>query len=385
MLSIIKKNVSEKYCFIFLLLIICTSVLIDNQKLVTNIYRVLICLPILLCIRWDDIRDFSKNRFVKFFILLTAWSTLTLLWPDADKPLNMLTKILTSSVFLYLIYLNFSYQKKQLLNFETYYISTAVILATIIWVIYGRSESIQDPVYGVFENINEVAWFYSSAALIALYKLIYGQYKLLSALALITLIYALLPTRTLGAYLAIGSGLFILTVSIIKSYYQKWIFGILLSAVAIAIAMHIIYPESFLEIYNNFDKPRLNIYLHSYDVITNSNWAIVLFGNGLASDARNIIFGGLVMNNWHSVYINMIFYCGIIGLVLFFICFLNRFYYIFTKKSSICSWDLAVAGMMITMLFDGNKIYNYPGGFFLAFLIPAFIANLTNPNNEQLS
>ncbi len=383
MLSIIKKNISEKYCFILLLLIIGTSVLIDNQKLVTNIYRVLICLPILLCVRHHDASEFIKNRFVQFFIILTLWSTLTLFWPESEKPINMLTKIITTIIFLYLIYLNCTYQKKLFLNFEFFYISAAVILAVTLWITYGRLDSIKDQVFGVFGNINGVAWFLSSAALIAFYKVIYSQYKILNTLALLVIIYTLIPTRCLGSYLAICFGLFILATSLIKPLYQRWIFGMLASLLLIAIALHIIYPGFFFKIYNNFDGNRVYIYLNSYDKVTSSNWTM-LFGNGLASSARNTLPTGLVINNWHSVYINMVYYCGIIGLALFLVCFTNRFYCIFTKKTKICSWDLAIAGMMITMLFDGNRIYNYPGSFFFAFMLPAFIANISHHNQESL-
>ena len=35
-------------------------------------------------------------------------------------------------------------------------------------------------------------------------------------------------------------------------------------------------------------------------------------------------------------------------------------------------------GMMVTLMFDGNRIYEYPGAMLLAFILPLFLANLVD-------
>lgn len=382
MLASIKKNLCEKYCFIFLLIITASLVLINDNKLVINIYRLFICLPVLLCVRRDDLREFIKNPFVKLFIILTLWSTATLLWSEPGKLLNMATKLLTTLVLLYLIHLIFLYQPKQIRQFDRYYIGAALVLAANLWLRYGTTYP-QDWIFGVFGNINNTGWFFASAIVIALYKLVYDQYKILSALAAALLILAIIPTNTLAAYIAVGIGTFILLISILKQSYQKWIYTTVLSSLCLIILLHFLYPDFFLPLYTRFDNGRVIIYLNAYKEIT-ASISSLFFGSGLATDARNALPSGQVINNWHSIYINMAFYAGLVGLALLLACFTRRLFAVFTGKTTILPWDLAVTGMLVAMLFDGNRIYTYPGGYFIALLIPLFIANLTPIQDKQI-
>lgn len=63
-------------------------------------------------------------------------------------------------------------------------------------------------------------------------------------------------------------------------------------------------------------------------------------------------------------------------MLLFLLCVFKRPYEIYIMKAKPNSRDFVVMGMMVALMFDGNRIYEYPGGMLLAFTLPLFLANL---------
>ncbi|WP_330927248.1 O-antigen ligase family protein [Candidatus Sororendozoicomonas aggregata] len=386
----LRKTVSEQFGFYLICTVIVTTALIDHEKSVTNIYRVGVCLPILLCLRGLDIKAFISMPFVQLFLTLTLWSTLTLFWSDAGSIKNMATKLLCATVFLYAVFLMRRYQCEKARYLEGLFVAAGCALSIAVLIKFDASSMIYSLFatsgYGAFGNINEMAWFVSGALLVALFHGVHPggetgkKAKTLAILAVPLLCYMLSQTKSLAAALSVVAGVLFFMVSALKAPYHKWLYGVLVLLLTVAVAGHYSYSDALFTFYQQLDRSRVEIYQSAYQAIT-SSWQTVVFGEGLASSARNTLSNGELMNNWHSIYINTVFYTGIVGLVLFLACVGYRLKQVMSRQKPLCSWDLVVVGSLTAFLFDGNRFHNYPGGIFISLMLPLFLANITQGKN----
>ncbi|MDP0562131.1 MAG: hypothetical protein QS721_07300 [Candidatus Endonucleobacter sp. (ex Gigantidas childressi)] len=375
MLIKFKQNVSEKYCFAFLFIALISIVTIDNDKLVINIYRLLICLPILTLSRWSDVVCFAKQPFVKRYLLLTIFCLFSLLWSEPGHIKNMFFKILTMTVFLYLIYLVFIYQPSYFRKLDSIYIFLSMTLLSL-FILHNLGKDITtEDVYGVFGNKNEIAWFFSISCLIIGHKLIFEKFDIyLLAVFLISLSTVwVLASR--ASILAVLFGLFFSLIMVPNRSIVKRL-G-LLGLGCLLIALYISNNNMASSLIERGDSFRFEIYNNAFNKIAESAMTILL-GHGIATDSESLGGYNITFGHWHSIYVSMLYYCGLTGLMLMLYCFFYRFWLLYRKKTIICVWDVVVFAMAIALLFDGNRIYSYPGGVFMSFVLPVFFANISS-------
>ena len=377
-LSYPKKMIIEKWSFYFLIIAIIVPSFIDYSKSVVNIYRALLCLPILLLIRWTDLKVFYKNTFFRLFSLLSLYFTISLIWSDGDSLHNMATKILATYAFMLMVLCSAKYNQKKVENFDTIYIVSAIILLISIAIKWsGIGTFFTDDIFGVFGNRNPVSWFTAGATIAAFFRIINNrQLRILFIAAFSILVTSLLLMASRGSILgtAVGMACIILSKCFSsdksKSYLLYSVIGISIAVLCI----QIIAPEYISSLISRADSNRFTIYSIAIEKITSSPTTL-LFGQGIASSARITLDNGTIINNFHSVYLNMAFYGGLIALSLFLSCLLIRPYKILTGASKLNQWDAIVFGIMVTLMFDGHRIFEYPGGMLFAFMLPLFLAN----------
>lgn len=385
--SLIKLKVSEQWCWYFFLVILFVPTFTDYEKLVINLYRVWICIPVLICIRWKDFNPFMKNRFVQLFLLLTAWFTLSLTWSDSDTIHNMAAKMLATLALLFLIFNISRYQFERFKKLDYYYILAALLLLSAVYYKWGVIDtSLPGIIFGVFENRNPIAWFSASAAIISFFHVVHARNRLhliLFSISFLLLTSATLSLSSRGALLGLLTGTMIVVFSkapSLKSFFV-YLSIILIALLTTIVTIELYYSDYFSGLIERADSHRFEIYVNAITRITESP-STFFFGHGIAASPRNMI-GESVINNWHSIYINATFYGGIIALFLLLSCLLKRPYEIIIKKSKISSWDAVVLGMMVTLQFDGHRIYEYPGGLLFVLTIPMFIANILASENSK--
>ena len=382
-----KEKVTEVFCWYFFLFLLFISVFIDNGKAVVNFYRVWICTPVLLCVRWQDAKCFLNNRFVQLFLLLTLWLTASLFWSDSHKLHNMAVKILATLALLYMLFSLVRYQSEKLLMAEWCYVVAAVVLVAAIYTKWGYVGSYYNGnPFGAFGYYNVVAWFLAAAGIVACSLMLDQKrfHRLLAGMFFLTLIVAVILFKSRGALLGLLVGCSLLVIRYL--WNQLSIKTLLFVAVACTVGVCLFYlhwGEQFgvshfiNELLRRSDAGRFQIYQNAYEAITQSQQTL-WFGHGIAADPSNVFSSGFIASHWHSIYISSLFFGGIVGLAFFLLCVFKRPYEIIIKKAKANSWDYVVIGMMVTFLFDGNRIYEYPGGMLLAFTLPLFLANLVD-------
>ncbi|MET4694130.1 O-antigen ligase family protein [Endozoicomonas lisbonensis] len=392
-IHLIRSKVSEVFCWYFFLFLLFISVFIDNGKAVVNFYRVWVCIPVLLCVRWSDIKGIVNVRFVQYFLALTVWLSLSLLWSDSDKLHNMAAKILATTALLFMIGNLVAHQNIRLIQAEFYYIGSALVLIVMIYLKWGYlgNDYSGNPL-GSFGYYNLVAWFLSAAAIVALSLICNKPRKStlwLLVAAFIVLLTSVVMFKSRGALLGLLTGCTLLITRLYWTVFVslKGILYVLVVSTSIFLLFTLFIDTNSMTVYvsdllSRADAGRFLIYENAYKTITESI-STLLFGHGIAADPGNIVWRGMKVAHWHSIYVSTLFFGGLVGLLLFLLCVFKRPYEIYIKKAKPNSWDFVVMGMMVTLMFDGNRIYEYPGGMLLAFTLPLFLANFIGSRETQ--
>ena len=372
-----KKMVIEKWSFYFLVIAIMIPSLIDDSKGVVNLYRVFLCLPVLLLIRWADLKAFYKNTFVRLFSLLSLYLVISLIWSEGDSLHNMAAKILATYALLLLVFCSAKYNTAKLSQFDTIYIISAITLLLAVGIKWGGIGTYIEDAFSVYGNRNPVSWFTAGAAIAAFFRVVNNrQSRLLFMAAFGILATCLLLLASRGSILgaAIGMACILLSKCFSSEKFKSYLLYSILGIAFVVLFVQVIAPEYISSLISRGDSHRFTIYSMAIEKITSSPVSL-LFGHGIASSARITLDNGVLINNFHSVYINMAFYGGLIALSLFLTCLLIRPYKIFTGASKFNQWDAIVFGIMVTLMFDGHRIFEYPGGMLFAFILPLFLAN----------
>ena len=382
-----KELVIEKWSFYFLVIAIMAPSLIDHSKMVVNLYRVWLCLPILLLMRWDDIKGFYSNAFVKAFSLLSLYFLITLSWSESNSIHNMATRILATYAFLLLVFSSAKYNSDKLKKFDLIYITSALVLLVLVAIKWeGLGSYIVDDVFGVYRNRNPLSWFVAGATIAAFYRAVNNHNLKILFITLFTLLATcLLLLASRGSILGTIAGIACITLSksINSNKTKSYLLLSILTTVFVVMIIQSLAPEYISSLIGRSDSARFIIYSRALSEITSSPETI-LFGHGIASSARMTLDNGLLMNNYHSVYLNTAFYGGITALVLLLTCLTIRPYKILTGSSKMNQWDAVVFGLSVTLIFDGHRIFEYPGGMLFAFVLPLMLANTYNITKPYL-
>ncbi|WP_252178061.1 O-antigen ligase family protein [Endozoicomonas sp. 4G] len=301
----------------------------------------------------------------------------------------MAAKMLATLALLFLIFNISRYQLERFRKLDYYYVLAALILLSAVYYKWGVIDTrLPDVIFGVFDNRNPIAWFSSSAAIISFFHVLHARNRihlLLFSISFLLLASATLSLSSRGALLGLLAGMIIVAFSKVDSLKSFFVyFSIsLIAFLTVITVIELYYSDYFSSLIERADSHRFEIYANAITRITESP-STLFFGHGIAASPRNMV-GETVINNWHSIYINATFYGGIIALVLLLVCLLKRPYEIIIKKSKISSWDAVVLGMMVTLQFDGHRIYEYPGGLLFVLTIPMFVANILASSNKKLN
>ena len=372
-----KKMIIENWSFYFLVIAVMAPSLIDNSKMVVNLYRVWLCLPILLLMRWDDFKGFFSNTFFKAFSLLSLYFIINLSWSEGNSIHNMASRILATYAFLLLVFCNAKYNRKKLNIFDTIYIISAITLLLAVGIKWEGIGTYIENAFGIYGNRNPVSWFIAGATIAAFFRVVSSRQSrslFIAAFGILAACLLLLASRGSILGTAIGIACIVLSKCFSSKKSKPYLLYSILGIAAITLFVQAIAPEYISSLIGRGDSARFIIYSRAITEITSSPITL-LFGHGIASSARMTLDNGVLINNYHSVYLNMAFYGGLIALSLFLACLLIRPYKIFTGTSKLNQWDAIVFGIMVTLMFDGHRIFEYPGGMLFAFILPLFLAN----------
>ena len=370
-------------CTLFL-----SAAIIDNQKLVTNIFRVVVCIPIFFMLKIDDVKIFVGNRFFQLLIVLFIYTAISLFWSQSDKTVNILGRLLTTVILVYLIFLVYQYRPDNFQKFGELYLLAGLISIIAILTHWDGIQSLDrwSISYGVFNHHAPLAWYMATCALIALHASIQSdQNRQLKALLFFGFFVMVLLSQSRGGLVVLLFGIFFILFfcGCKKKYFSiRFLSGCMLTVVATVLILHFVDSDYFKDLLERADAGRFYIYENAYNKIT-SNWFVFFFGHGAASLSDNMI-GRFQADHYHNLYLNTWYFTGLLGLLLTLILLLWNFFILPIKGRIWSVWDAIVAAMLIGFLFDGSRIYGYPSAMMFCFIIP-LVLSVLNQDKTLLS
>ena len=356
-------------------LVMLLFVLVNNEKSAVNIFRVGICLPVLVLACKQIIAVLSKDEFARLLSVFLLWGLLSLLWSPADNISlfdNLVARTLTIIAVFYMVYHASKHECSRLILEYVYLASALVLLANSV-----ISRDSPNHGFGSFDSLNLVAWFISSAAVMSFEKIFLKSTVIVKVFFFcLTIFYflALLQMGSRAAFLGlITGGAAVCIYHFIYSDLKWHIAGFVSFIIFVFFVMMAIDNSYVLWLIERGDSSRFAVYKSALGLIIQTP-ASVFFGHGLAADTVNFTEYKRVAH-FHSIYLSTLFYTGLVGLFFFLAFALRRPWLVFIKKHPACSWDFVLIGGLVTFIFTGDKFISYPGGFFYAFLLPLFFAN----------
>ncbi|MGY0217711.1 O-antigen ligase family protein [Endozoicomonadaceae bacterium StTr2] len=370
-----KQILTENWSLWLLMLTMLLFVTVEHEKTAVNIFRIGICLPVLVFSVKHIIVLRYQDEFARLLSLFLLWGLLSLLWSPVEN-IKLFDNLIARTLTVFVVfYIAFHASKNEL---SRLWIEYAYLISAVILLINAEiNRNSQDHGFGTFDSLNLVAWFISSAAIVSFNNLFFVKktsYRLFFLILTAVYIFAIVEMGSRAAMLGFVTGFF----SIFLYYFiftDLKRLAVYCASLSFFIFFIVIFFDSsyVLWLIERGDSSRFVVYANAFDLITNTP-ASILFGHGLAADAVNFTEYKRVAH-FHSIYLSTLFYTGVVGLSLFLLFVLRRPWFVFIKKNEATSWDFALIGGLVTFMFTGDKFISYPGGFFYALLLPLFFAN----------
>jgi len=367
-----RNRLREQYIWVLLPILFAICFINAHQAWATSQYRVFILLPTLFAFRISDWNHIWKNSVARWFLVLWLWMVITLLWDGLNhKDWQELRKGIQVLALFYLVYLVQRYQPSKAYLITKCFIWIGFLGALLIvkdWEgikFIGTSWHHQESSRGVFSHHVYVGWILASLTISAFYCAIKieqnGTFNVLLGLFYLTLTFF---TQSRGGYLVLISGLLILLVLFVNC--KKILTPVTLLATA---AVFLIFePLISTALHNTIERGmsgRIELWLSGISAVRESVWVLV-FGHGLSVSA-NVTVNGFEAEHFHNFFLNLTYYCGLIGLVIY-IGLLSQLVINFTVSKSL--WGTVLIPMQAGFLVDGDSLFVSPSAIMLCIIVP---------------
>lgn len=341
--------------------------LVPNDKWAINISRIGIFLPVFLFLLIPNIKSFFRGRFIQLFFAYSIYTILvSFFMGNYEKLDNFASRFISTIAFLFLIYK--SHDNKSFMLEEIFVLFSLLGLLLIFSTVNFLSDhKYSDLRYGVFKTVLDVAWLSASATLVALHGLIYkgGTLRLIAFTCLLFLL-ALCQER--GAYVFFLIGFTVIALS--SGQWRKLAFAILILSIT-GIIIEITNPGFSHKLILRGDSYRFEIWGLGLKSSTESLLG-TLFGHGLGSNLSFTIQNGYVLSHYHNLYLNIMFYSGIIGLVLFLLPVAYIAINISIPTVFRSAWLPVLLGSLGAGMFDGIHVLNNQGSMMFTLSLSLF-------------
>jgi hypothetical protein len=384
-LARLRTAIRTRYAWVALLLFVAICFLADNRTGATNLYRLLVVVPMLLCFRPADLAPIWRHPPARWFLLLCTWLTLTLWWDGwTHKDFKLLLRELNVLALFCLVYLISIHHRPRVPIFLTGLVALGLIGAgLIVWhwpQAWPPSWEHQATVRrGVFNHHVEVGRALALIAIIALYQALnvsrrgcacaYG----IATLTLWTLVFWV---QARSAYVVLGVGTLLLMALFPGRRAAALVIagGVLALLLALGLRQELTLVTS--HIVERGTAMRLPIWHNGWTAMTDS-WSRFCFGHGLSADSRNWS-GGIMVPHYHNLLVNQAFYSGLVGVGLYlgWIASLLR---AAVADRRLWLWGTLVVAMQFGFITDGDQLFVNPSSMLLAFLLPAFLLGFRVP------
>ena len=375
----------ERHAWILLLAVFAVCFVPSNSTAATNLYRLLVVVPMLLCCRPGDFADLWRQVPARWFLLLCAWLGLSLLWDGwSHKDVKLLLRALNVLALFYLVFLIGRFHRRRIaLLLDGWVVFGLLGAVLIVWDwpqlwMQGPGHHIGSA-RGVFNHHVLVGWALASTALVALYRFVTAASRralILHGLAALALALLVLWVQARGAYVVLLGGALLL-LCLHPSRRAAAIAG---AGVLLAVALLLLFPEQLAlladQLLERGAAGRLEIWRQGWQQMAASGWRLWL-GQGLSAEAAHEV-AGTPAAHYHNLLLNQLFYAGAVG-VLLYLGWLASLLRQALRDPGLQLWGVLVVAMQLGFITDGDRLFVNPSALLLAFLLPAFLLGFGVP------
>lgn len=375
----------ERHAWIVLLAVFAVCFVPGNGTAATNLYRLLVVVPMLLCCRPGDFADLWRQVPARWFLLLCAWLSLSLLWDGwSHKDVKLLLRALNVLALFYLVFLIGRFHRRRIALVLDGWVAFGLLGAVLIvwdwpqlWA-QGPGHHIGSA-RGVFNHHVLVGWALAATALVALYRFVTAASRralVVHGLAALGLGLLVLWVQARGAYVVLGSGVLL----ILLLHPGRRALAIAGIGMLLALTLLLLFPEQLAlvgdQLLERGTAGRPEIWRQGWQRMAASGWRLWL-GQGLSAAAAHEV-AGTTAAHYHNLLLNQLFYAGVVG-VLLYLGWLAALLRQALRDPGLRLWGVLVVAMQLGFITDGDRLFVNPSALLLAFLLPAFLLGFRVP------
>ncbi len=357
----------------------------ENATGITNLYRLLVVLPLILSIRSSDVEALWESSTAKWFVVLCGWMILSLFFDGVSyKDVKLFWRMLNLVALFYLVFLVFRYHLPKISNLQPALLFFGFLGGLLIIADWGglRDFSVDSQYYresgrGIFHHHLEVGWVIGLLGVISLNQFLraVGWLKLFlyGGLFLFFSI-VLLLVQARGGYVLYSVGIVILLL-MTPTRRTMWL---LVAGAILMLVCSIVFRNELAALWGNVlargSSSRLPIWNNGIQAVTDS-FSALLFGHGLSAVAENMV-GHFQVAHFHNFFLTHTFYTGLVGIFLYFGLVVNAIKKALSSKETLV-WGVLVLSMQVAFMTDGDRLAVNPSAMMLCFLLPLAIATFS--------
>ena len=381
----LRDAIATRYAWVALLAFFAICFVPGNSTGATNLYRLFVVIPMLLCFRPADLASIWRQAPARWFLLLCAWLSLTLLWDGwGQRDLKLLLRELNTLALFYLVFLIGNHHRPRIGLLLDGWVAFGTLGAALIlldwpdpWTPdWGRhAQSLR----GVFNHHVLVGWALASTALVALYRFVTAanrRAQVVHGLAALALGLLVLWVQARGAYVVLISGAALL----LFLHPGRRAAAIAGAGMLLAVTLLLLFPEQLAlvggQLLERGTAGRLEIWRQGWQQMAASGWRLWL-GQGLSTEAA-LDVAGTTAAHYHNLLLNQLFYAGAVG-VLLYLGWLASLLRRALRDPDLRMWGVLVVAMQLGFITDGDRLFVNPSAMLLAFLLPAFLLGFGVP------
>jgi len=389
----LREFLKRNLCWWGLLLVFAVTFFWPDRKEATNVSRILLLSPVLLCLSWPVVRGVLKISAFRWFAALSLFFSISMLWgAEASAIDNHLLRILSGWLLVFMLYCVACYRPESFARLDKVLVGFGLVWLVFLLTDWGSVWQtgprfvIHEVSRGVFNHHLQVGWMLAVLTLLAIQG-VFRSKTLAAKTCMVTtsiVFFALLLlAQARGGLLVFFSGLLVWLFIYLRGGRWFGAAGLLAMLAGVGIAIRLFLPELYQSLIARGSAGRFHIWQNWFEIWQVSP-AKVFLGYGLNSSPENSL-GHFVAAHYHNFYLNTLFYGGLVGLALMFGWLFSSLRACFKSRQYTSPWFTVVIGMLAGFLTDGDKLFNYPGAMTFCFLLPMFclVLSAENLRSEQ--
>ena len=360
-----------------LVLVFVATVTSPSSKYVVNLYRLGLCLPILLMIKKDDFVFLMSQRFSQCYVALLTYTGITLFWGNDIAVHNYVIKLACMFLLYYALFLIWYYRPDRFNKITSLYqISALLFTGNILLKLNNFHISAFDAALPPSIHHHVLAgWYFAVTALLSLYQIIYKKHTKTNLLFFTLFTVMTFLSQSRSAMTVLFLGIFVLSFYAIKKEQSILLLKIILVSVCLFIIIYTLWPDFFHSLIARGDAGRSTIYADGLSVISRSPYSLLL---GHGANASIIDFTIHVKTiHYHNLLLSTLFYTGMLGTVILLSCLAYSIIpSLLSFKHNV--WSIVLIAILMGTITDFDQFYTYPKSVMLCFIIPMILSHFNN-------